>query len=79
MKKEKRVKKEADLRREVGSRKSPRQHDVKMFYKECSSEEERKEKGRCKPWTFLVIRLDTVDGLKPCHLNILLWEFSLSG
>ena len=39
----------------------------------------KKKKGRCKPWTFPVIRLDRVDGLKPCHLNILLWEFSLSG
>ena len=37
MKKEKKEKKEADLRREVGTRKSPRQHDVKVFYKESSS------------------------------------------
>ena len=39
----------------------------------------KKEKGRCKPWTFPVICLDTVDGLKPCRLNILLRECSLSG
>ena len=36
---------EADLRREVGTRKSPRQHDVKVFYKESSSEEEKKKVG----------------------------------
>ena len=45
MKKEKKEKKEADLRREVGTRKSPRQHDVKVFYKESSSEEEKKKVG----------------------------------
>ena len=45
MKKEKKEKKEADLRREVGQRKSPRQHDVKVFYKESSSEEEKKKVG----------------------------------
>ena len=82
MKKEK-EKKEADLRREVGTRKSPRQYDVKVFYKESSSEEERKKKeGRCvacKPCTFPVIHLDSVDGLKPCRLKILFPEFSLSG
>ena len=44
MKKEK-EKKEADLRREVGTRKIPRQHDVKVFYKESSSEEEKKKVG----------------------------------
>ena len=49
MKKEKRVKKEADLRKEVGTRKSPRQHDVKMFYKESSSEEEKKKKVGVNP------------------------------
>ena len=45
MKKEKKEKKEADLRREVGTRKSPRQHDVKVFYKESSSEEETRKVG----------------------------------
>ena len=45
MKKEKKEKKEADLRREAGTRKSPRQHDVKVFYKESSSEEEKKKVG----------------------------------
>ena len=44
MKKEKKEKKEADVRREVGTRKSPRQHDVKVFYKESSSKEEWKKK-----------------------------------
>ena len=44
MKKEKKEKKEADLRREVGTRKSPRQYDVKVFYKESSSEADRKKK-----------------------------------
>ena len=81
MKKEKKEKKEADLRIEVGTRKSPRQHDVKMFYKKNSSEEEKKE-GRCvicKPCTFLVILLETVEGLKPCHLKICFSEFCLSG
>ena len=41
MKKEKRVQKEADLRRELGTRKSPRKYDVKRFYKESSSEEDQ--------------------------------------
>ena len=45
MKKEKKEKKEADLRREVGTRKTPRQHDVKMFYKDSSSEKEKKKVG----------------------------------
>ena len=30
---------------EVGTRKSPRQHDVKVFYKESSSEEVKKKVG----------------------------------
>ena len=40
------------------------------------------KKGRCvtcKPCTFPVIHLDSVDGLKPCRLKILFPEFSLSG
>ena len=44
MKKEKKEKKEADLRREVRTRKSPRQYVVKVFYKESSSEEDRKKR-----------------------------------
>ena len=46
MKKEKRVQKETELRRELGTRKSPRKHDVKRFYKESSSEEDKSKKKK---------------------------------
>ena len=41
-----------------------------------------KKEGRCvtcKPCTFPVIHLDSVNGLKPYHLKILFLEFSLFG
>ena len=44
LKKEKKVQKEAELTRELVTRKCHRKHNVKTFYKESSSEEDRSKK-----------------------------------